>query len=80
MTNHPNRGRSNYTATLFGSSWANGPTATFQTIRECREWAEEYGTTADSCSIRDRKGRIVGEHRRDISGNGTRWFRASPHA
>jgi hypothetical protein len=73
MTNHPTRSRGPYTAEIFGSSWKQGPTATFTTIRECREWAEEYGTTADSCTIRDAGGRIVAQHRR----NGQDWFRAS---
>lgn len=35
-----------YTAGLSGSSWAEGPTATFPTIAAARQWAEEYGTTA----------------------------------
>ena len=65
-----------YRAELSGSSWRQGPAAEFDTVREARQWAESYGTTADSCTIRDAKGREVGLHCRDISGNGMRWFRA----
>jgi hypothetical protein len=36
----------------------------FRTVRECREFAEGFGSTADWCVIRDWKGRKVGEHRR----------------
>ncbi len=59
------------------SSWAEGPAASFATIREARQWAEEFGTTADRCTITDR-GRAVVEHRRDTNGDGTRWYRATP--
>jgi hypothetical protein len=47
------------------------------TMRSARDWAESYGTTANRCTIQDRMGRIVGEHRRDPNGDGTRWFRAT---
>lgn len=77
MSNHPNRPRGPYRAELFGSSWAQGPVVVFPTIRAARAWAESYGTTADSCTIRDCKERIVGEHQRSTSGDGTRWFRAA---
>jgi hypothetical protein len=77
-THHvPQRGRGPYTAEVGGSSWAGGPIAEFSTIRECRKFAESYGTTADWCVIEDRRGRKVAEHRRDSSGDGTRWFRAT---
>lgn len=76
MTNHPNRGRGPYTAEIGGHSWSHGPQNEFATIRECRNWAESYGTTADWCVIYDRAGRKVAEHRRDTSGSGMRWFRA----
>jgi hypothetical protein len=66
-----------YTAEIGGSSWSRGPKAIFQTIREAREWAEEYGTTADHCSIYDPMGRLVGEHRRDTSAKNPKWFRAA---
>jgi hypothetical protein len=33
-----------------------GPQAEFPTIKAARAWAEEYGTTADSCVIMDRSG------------------------
>lgn len=66
-----------YTATISGSSWAQSPTAQFATITAARAWAEEYGTTADRCTITDRKGRVIAEHRRDTSGDGCRWFKAA---
>jgi hypothetical protein len=66
-----------YTAEIGGSSWSRGPTAKFATIREAREWAEGYGTTADWCEIHDAKNRLVGQHRRDPNGNGQDWFRAA---
>ena len=76
MTNHPNRICGPYIAHLGGSGWASGPRAEFRTIRECRAWAESYGTTADCCEITDSKGRLVASHRRDTSGSGLDWFRA----
>ncbi|MDP2350088.1 MAG: hypothetical protein Q8M74_02915 [Chloroflexota bacterium] len=72
----PDRGR--FRAELSGSSWAIGPMATFATIRECRRWAEAYGTTADRCTIAARSGRVVALHVRDTSGDGTRWYRSDP--
>ena len=66
-----------YKAEMFGSAWAAGPIAHFATIRECREWAEEYGTTADACVIRDTKNRVVARHKRSNAGSGTQWYRAS---
>lgn len=76
MTNHPNRRRGPYTAQIGGQSWSVGPQAEFSTIREARYWAEEYGTTADWCSIYDPQGALVASHRRDTSGCGDRWYRA----
>jgi hypothetical protein len=66
-----------YVAVVGGHAWSRGPWREFRTIRECREWAESYGTTADWCQIKLRSGRVVGEHRRDTNGHGTEWFRAS---
>jgi hypothetical protein len=66
-----------YTAELSGSSWRQGPIAEFATITAARRWAEEYGTTADVCTIRDAKGREVALHCRDMNGNGLRWFRSA---
>jgi len=63
-----------YKAEMFGSAWAQGPIAHFRTIRQCREWAEEYGTTADLCVISDAKNRTVARHKR---GNGTQWYKAT---
>lgn len=68
---------SKYTAEIFGSSWRQGPICEFDTITAARRWAEEYGTTADGCTIHDRQGRQIAAHRRDTSGDGTRWFRAA---
>jgi hypothetical protein len=65
-----------YTAEVGGHSWSVGPTAEFPTITACREWAEEYGTTADWCIITDSKGREVGKHMRSTEGAGNCWFRA----
>ena len=65
-----------YKAEISGSSWSRGPQAEFSTIRECRAWAEEYGRTADRCSIYDKKGKLVALHCRDENGNGMKWFRA----
>jgi hypothetical protein len=65
-----------YTAEIRGHSWARGPQNEFNTIREAREWAESYGTTADACSIHVHKGKLVAEYRRDPNGDGTRWFKA----
>ena len=77
MVNHPNRGRGPYTASIGGHSWSRGPEAEFRTVRECRAYAESYGTTADYCTITDNKGRVVASHRRDTSGSGCNWFRAT---
>jgi len=67
-----------YTAHINGHTWSQGPKAQFRTIRECRTYAESYGTTADYCEITDTKNRVVAAHRRDTAGNGTAWFRAEP--
>lgn len=77
MANHPSRSRGPYTAEIGGSSWRQGPTAESHTIRECRKWAESFGTTADWCTITDAKGNVVGSHRRDSNGDGMRWFIAT---
>lgn len=66
-----------YTAEIFGPSWKQGPTAEFETIAAAREWAESYGTTADSCTIRNTTGRDVAKHVRDKNGDGSRWFKGS---
>ena len=72
------RHRGPYTAEIGGNSLDEGPRNVFDTIRECREYAESYGTTANWCSITDRSGCKVAEHRRDTSGDGSRWFRSTP--
>ncbi len=65
-----------YTAQMGGSTWHIGPRAEFRTIKECRRYAESFGTTADYCTITNRKGEVVGRQRRDADGDGTRWYRA----
>jgi hypothetical protein len=72
MANKTNTGHAWYTASVGGSSWSRGPTGDFKTIREAREWAEGFGTTADYCYIKDKKGRHVASHIR-MEG---RWRRA----
>lgn len=74
MTNHPNRSKGPYTATIGGGSWAQGPTTKFDTIRACRLWAEEHGDSADYCSITDRRGLEIARHQRDPSTG--KWYRA----
>ena len=64
-----------FQAYINGSSWKNGPMAEFNTIREARAWAEEYGNTADYCNICTRGGKLVAQHVRERNANGTRWFR-----
>jgi len=66
-----------YVAYLGGSSWAKGPTGEFDTITECRRWAESYGTTADYCNIYTRTSKQVAAHRRSGEGNGMSWYKAS---
>ncbi|MDA8237388.1 MAG: hypothetical protein M0T75_05825 [Chloroflexi bacterium] len=66
-----------YRAELFGSSWTSGPTTDHPTIGAARRWAESFGTTADLCVIRDRRGREVARHVRDTAGDGTRWHRGA---
>ena len=65
-----------YTAEVFGSSWSRGPVAKFDTIDECRDFAESYGTTADSCTVTDADGEVVARFVRDRNGNGMDWFEA----
>jgi hypothetical protein len=77
MTNHPSRRRGPYTAEIGGSFWSQGPKGEFATMRECRQFAESFGTTADHCAIYDAKGRLIASHRRDRNGDGTIWFRAA---
>lgn len=61
-----------YTATL-----DNGSSAQFATITEARRWAEQHGTAANRCVIKNLKGMPSGLHVRDTGGNGSRWFKAS---
>lgn len=68
----PKHGRGPYTAKIGGHQWAEETQSEFATIRSAREWAAEYGTQADWCSIYSRDGKLVASHRRD----GSRWFRA----
>lgn len=66
-----------YTATVFRRLWSISPTVEFPTITACRNFAEEYGDTADYCIINDAKGREVARHQRDNNGDGSRWYRAA---
>lgn len=77
MPGMPARSRRPYTANVGGGSRARGPVQQFQTLRECKEWAESYGCTAEWCVVEDAKGRRVAEYRRDTSCRGERWFRAT---
>ena len=77
MVNHPNRRRGPYTAILSGASWSHGPSARFDSLRECLAYAESYGTTADRCTVQDAHGNQVDSYARDTAGDGTRWYRAS---
>lgn len=65
-----------YTAQIDGSSWAKGPTATFASISEAQAWAEEFGSTADCCSIYQGE-RLVALYVRSINGNGHYWYKGS---
>jgi len=47
----------------------------FQTLTEARQWAESYGTTANSCHVYARSGRLVAAYHRDPNGDGTRWYK-----
>jgi hypothetical protein len=64
-----------FTAELYGSSWAVGPKTDTPTITAARRWAEDFGTMADGCVIRNRAGREAARHVRDTAGDGTRWYR-----
>jgi hypothetical protein len=68
---------SKYTAKITGSQWSRGPQAEFNTIRECREWAEGYGALGDNCLIYDNTGKLVAQHSRDRNSTGTDWFKAA---
>jgi hypothetical protein len=68
-----------YEAEICGSSFGYPhPQVNVSTLRECRAWAESYGTTADYCLVFDSHRRLVARYQRDTSGAGTRWFRAEP--
>lgn len=62
-----------FTATL----WPQALSADCNTITEARQWAESYGTTADQCVIRNRRGDVVAVHMRDHNDNGLRWFKGT---
>lgn len=51
----------------------------FDTIRQCRAWAEKFGNTMNRCDIhRTTKSRKkVALHVRDKNGDGSRWFIAT---
>ncbi len=57
----------------------NGACAEFDTVRECRQWAQTHGNTADRCTIETTaRGHIIAAHRRDTAGNGRHWYRCVP--
>jgi hypothetical protein len=60
------------------SSWPHtrGPDATFRSIRECGQWAENFGASWDRCVVVDEERRVVAEFRRDLRCATPRWFRA----
>ena len=69
-----------YQAVLTGPSIRKDIRAEFNSITECRKWAESYGTTADACSIWTnsiKNPRNIAWHRRSTEGNGMSWFRAA---
>ena len=57
---------------MFGSGWLQGPVAEFDTITAGRQWAESFGSTADTAVIR-RGTKVVGYHYRDVTGSGLSW-------
>jgi hypothetical protein len=62
--------RGPFTARLSGARIVSMPEVTFNTVAECRRWAEDHGAEADRCTIFDVDGRPVAAHERD---------RAAPH-
>ena len=60
-----------YHAEIGGHSWSRGPRATFGSIAECGEWAEEYGDTADWCRVTNADGQERATFRRGPEG----WYR-----
>lgn len=73
---HPETVAKRYKAEIGGPNWAVPPVACFDTLTECRAFAESYGTTAQICIVRNLAGRVRAEYRRDTNGAGTRWFKA----
>jgi len=63
-----------YTAEVGGRNWTSVPPVTVASIDAARAYAEEYGTTADWCVIRDVTGLVVATHVRDQSGRGLDWL------
>jgi hypothetical protein len=78
MTSHPNRSRGPYIATVSqnGGDWSESKE--FQTIRQCRDWAEEFGQRTDRCVITDNKRRTIALHIRRTQSNA--WYAADPGA
>jgi hypothetical protein len=67
---------SKYIATVGGHSMraVDYPVAT---ITAGRRAAEDYGTTADWCTIKTRAGKIVASHVRSNEGNGQSWYKTT---
>jgi hypothetical protein len=64
-----------YLVEICGHSWAQGPIIPAKSLREARELAESYGTTADFVYVRNRKDELCATYHRDKNDNGLRWFR-----
>lgn len=65
-----------YVAHLYAHGLAGKACIDFASIDAARQWAENYGTTADSCTITDELGEVVMELRRSTEGDGTTWYEA----
>lgn len=63
-----------YKAKIYGNSWARGPVVNISSIDEARNWAIEFGSTADKCVVYDSAGDEVALFVRDTSTD--EWFDA----
>lgn len=63
-----------YTAQMGGASWSRGPQASFESVKDARQWAESYGNTADFCRIYDSNGRMIEEYCRSMTSGA--WYNA----
>ena len=66
-----------YRIEISGHQWTSDPVHGANTLRECAEIADNYGTTADVAIVRLVKtGRAVAQYRRNPEGQGDTWYRA----